>query len=159
MKKKAMRAIFIALFILGFVVGFLIPWDFRDVQEKVNEKKLSANIYNIPNRLGQLDKESPYFKYSVLAELDTGSVELARVDEKIPLHKHPNENHFVYVYKGKAKGTVGSMTWEVGPGQMVAIPAGVPHSFERIGDTPVELILFSTPPFMPNDTIWLEESK
>ena len=41
-------------------------------------------------------------------------------------------------------------------GQLVAIPAGVPHSFERIGDAPVEIIVFSTPPFKPNDTVFLE---
>ena len=157
MKKKTMQTWFVILFIIGLVVGFLIPWDVRDVNKKLNEKKIKADVFDIPKRLGQLDIDANYFKYSVLAETDTGGVELIRVDDKIPMHIHPKENHFVYIYKGKAKGTVGDVTAEVSAGQLIAIPAGVPHSFERIGDTPVEIILFSTPPFMPNDTVFLEK--
>ena len=153
MKKKTMQAIFAVLFILGIFVGYLLPGDVRSI----TRKPLSANVFDVPKKLGQLDLETKYFKYAVLAETETGSIELIRLDDKIPLHMHPKENHFAYVYKGRAKGTVGDVTAEVGPGQLVAIPAGVPHSFERIGDSPVEIILFSTPPFMPNDTVFLEE--
>ena len=154
MKKKTMQTIFVLLFIAGVVVGYLLPGDIKTL----TKKPLKADIFDIPKRLGQLDLETPYFKYTVIAETDTGSVELIRLDDKVPKHMHPKENHFVYIYKGRAKGTVGGITAEVGPGQMVAIPAGVPHSFERIGDSPVEIILFSTPPFTPKDTVWLENN-
>ena len=153
MKKKTMQTIFVLLFIAGVVVGYLLPGDIRTI----TKKPLKAGVFDIPKRLGQLELESPYFKYTVIAQTETGGVELIRVDGKIPMHMHPKENHFVYIYKGRAKGTVGDVTAEVGPGQLVAIPAGVPHSFERIGDTPVEVILFSMPPFMPNDTVFLEK--
>ena len=153
MKKKTMQTIFALLFIVGIVVGYLLPGDFRSL----TMKPLQANVFDVPKRLGQLELESPYFKYTVLAETETGSIELIRLDDKIPKHMHPKENHFVYIYKGRAKGTVGDVTAEVGPGQLVAIPAGVPHSFERIGDTPVEIILFSSPPFIPGDTVFLEK--
>ena len=155
MKKKTMQAIFAVLFILGIVVGYLLPGDVRSI----TRKPLSANVFDVPKKLGQLDLETKYFKYAVLAETETGSIELVRLDDKIPLHMHPNENHFVFVYRGNAKGTVGSVTAEVGPGALVAIPAGVPHSFERVGDALVEIILFSTPPFMPKDIVWLNETK
>lgn len=153
MKKKTMQAIFIVLFVLGIVVGYLLPGDVKTL----TKKPLKADIFDVPKRLGQLDLETDYFKYTVLASTETGGIELIRLDGKIPLHMHPKENHFVYVYKGRARGTVGSVTAEVSAGQLVAIPAGVPHSFERIGDTPVEIILFSTPPFMPGDTVFLEK--
>ena len=156
MKKKTMRTIFLVLFILGIVVGYLLPGDVRNLTKQMTGNALKPEVFDIPKRLGQLDLSTPYFKYSVLAETETGGIELVRVDDKIPLHMHPKENHFVYIYKGKARGTVGSVTAEVEAGQLVAIPAGVPHSFERIGDTPVEIILFSTPPFKPNDTVFLE---
>src|SRR3989344_6809123 len=152
MKKKTMQTIFVVLFVLGVVVGYLLPGDFKDLARK----PLQANVFDVPKKLGQLDKETDYFKYAVLAETETGSVELLRVDGAIPMHMHPKENHFVYIFRGRAKGTIGDVTAEVGPGQLVAIPAGVPHSFERIGDTPVEIVLFSTPPFVPNDTVFLE---
>ena len=118
---------------------------------------LQANVFDVPKKLGQLDMESDYFRYAVLAKTETGSIELLRLDDKIPMHMHPKENHFVYIYKGRAKGTVGDVTAEVAQGQLVAIPAGVPHSFERLGDTPVEIILFSTPPFVKEDIVWLEK--
>ena len=152
MKKKTMRAIFVVLFVLGIVVGYILPGNIKTLAQK----PLKADIFDVPKRLGQLDMETDYFKYTILASTETGGIELIRVDGKIPMHIHPKENHFVYVYKGRAKGTVGDVTAEVGPGQLVAIPAGVPHSLERIGDTPVEIILFSSPPFVPKDPVFLE---
>ena len=153
MKKKTMRTIFVILFVLGVVVGYILPGDFRALAKK----PLQAGIFDVPRKLGQLDLETPYFKYTVLAQTETGGIELIRLDDKIPMHMHPKENHFVYIYRGKAKGKVGDVAAEVSPGQLVAIPAGVPHSFERIGDSPVEIILFSTPPFVAGDTIYLDK--
>ena len=148
-----MQFIFVLLFIAGIVVGYLLPGDVKTL----TKKPLQANIFDVPKKLGQLDQESQYFKYTVLAETETGSIELIRLDGKIPKHMHPKENHFVYIFKGRAKGTVGDVVVEVTAGQLVAIPAGVPHSFERIGDTPVEIILFSSPPFVVGDTVFLEK--
>ncbi len=155
MKRKTMRNLFILIFVVGLAVGYFLPGDFKDL----TRKPIQANVFDVPKKMAQLDQQTDYFRYTVLAETETGSIELIRLDEKIPLHKHANENHFVFVYKGRAKGTVGDVSAEVGPGQLVAIPAGVPHSFERIGDSPVEIILFSSPPFMPEDIVWLEEKK
>jgi mannose-6-phosphate isomerase-like protein (cupin superfamily) len=157
MKKKTMRNWLIALFILGLIAGLLVPVDLKTLSKKMSGRGLKADVFDIPKRLGQLDVDADYFKYSVLAETETGSVELLRFENEIPMHMHPKENHFVYIYKGRAKGTIGDVAAEVGPGQLVAIPAGVPHSFERIGDSPVEIILFSTPPFMQKDIAWLEK--
>ena len=157
MKKKNMQALFMLLFLLGLVIGYLLPGDVKSLTKQMSGNTLKPAVFDVPKRLGQLDLSTDYFKYTVLAEVETGSIELIRLDDKVPLHMHPKENHFVYIYKGKAKGTVGDITAEVEAGQLVAIPAGVPHSFERVGDTPVEIIVFSTPPFMPNDTVFLEK--
>lgn len=157
MKKKTMQTLFVALFVIGAIVGWLLPGDLRTFTKAVAGKTLKQGVFEVPKRLGQLDIDAGAFKYTVLAETDTGSVELLRVDGAIPMHIHPKENHFVYIYKGRAKGAIGGVTAEVSPGQLVAIPAGVPHSFERIGDTPVEIILFSTPPFVLEDINWLDK--
>ena len=159
MKKRTIRILFWTILIIGIVIGWLLPGDISLLTKKADGKKLDPNIFDIPKKFGQLDVQGKYFRYSILAEAETGSVELLRVDERIPLHKHPNENHFVYIYKGKAKGTIGDVTAEVGPGQLIVIPAGIPHSIERIGDTPLEIILFSTPPFVQKDTVFLEEEQ
>ena len=157
MKKKTMRALFAFLFVLGLVAGLLVPLDYKTIKKKISGEGLKPDIIDVSKRLGQLDQQTDYFKYSVLAQTDIGAVEILRLDDKIPLHKHPKETHYVYVYKGRAKGTIGGVTSEIGQGQLVVIPAGAPHSFERIGDSPVELIAFSSPPFMPNDTVWLDK--
>ncbi|MBI3027213.1 cupin domain-containing protein [Candidatus Woesearchaeota archaeon] len=156
MKKKTMQTIFVLLFIAGVIAGYLLPGDLKALANKSMSKQAMANVFDVPKKLGQLDMENEYFKYTVLASVETGSIELLRIDDKIPMHMHPKENHFVYIFKGRAKGTIGSTTAEVSPGQLVAIPAGVPHSFERVGDSPVEVILFSSPPFVPADIVWLD---
>lgn len=155
MKKKTMQMLFALLFVIGLAVGYLLPGDIKSL----TKKPLQPNVFDVPKKLGQLDMETDYFKYAVLAEVPTGSIELLRIDDKIPLHMHPKENHFVYIFKGRAKGIVGDVTAEVSQGQLVAIPAGVPHSFERIGDAPVEAILFSSPPFAAKDIVWLEKAE
>ena len=155
MKKKTMQRWFVVLFIIGIIVGWLLPGDIKTLTKKVIGNQLKPAVIDVAKRFGQLDLETPYFKYAVLAQAEAGSVELLRLDGVIPMHVHPKENHFVYIYKGRAKGTVGDVSAEVGPGQLIAIPSGVPHSLERVGDSPVELIVFSTPPLNTNDTVFL----
>ena len=123
MKKKTMRTWFVILFIIGLIVGLGVPTDLKTIIKKAAQNNLKPDVFDIPKKLGQLDIDAGYFKYSVLAETDTGSIELVRVDNKIPMHMHPKENHFVYIYKGRAKGTIGDVTAEVSAGQLVAIPA------------------------------------
>ncbi len=157
MKKRTIRILFWTFFILGIMMGYIIPGDLRFLIKKAQEKPLEAEIFDIPKKMGQLDLESDYFRYSVLAKTETGAVELLRLDDSIPRHMHPKENHFVYIYRGRAKGTIGDAPLEVMPGQMIAIPAGVSHSIERVGDVPVEMIVFSTPSFTPQHTVLLNK--
>lgn len=97
------------------------------------------------------------FNFSVVAEAETGGVELFSL-KAVKRHYHPKENHFLYILKGRAKGQIGSVTAEVGPGDLVVIPAGkdYAHKLEAIGADPVVFLLFSTPPFHPEDIVWVE---
>jgi len=156
MKKKTMQTWFVVLFVIGLVIGWLLPGDIMAFSKKISENPLKPEIFDVPKKFGQLDLESDYFKYTILANAEMGGIELIRLNDEVPMHMHPKENHFVYIYKGKAKGTVGDVTAEVSTGQLIAIPAGIPHKLERIGDSPVEIILFSTPPFVVGDTVFLE---
>ena len=156
MKKKTMQTWFAVLFIFGLIAGLIVPTDLKTIAKKMSQSSLKPDVFDIPKKLGQLDIDAGYFKYSALAETDTGSIELIRVDDKIPMHMHSRENHFAYIFKGSAKVTIGNSASEVRTGQMIAIPAGVSHTLERIGDTPVEIILFSTPKFAEKDIAWLE---
>lgn len=114
-------------------------------------------IIDAAQRIAQgLDQQREGFQFTFVYEVPTGSVELFRIDKGVALHKHPKENHVLYILKGRGQGTIGNQTAEVGPGQIVVIPANVPHKLERIGDLPLDFILFSTPAFNPNDIVWLK---
>ena len=124
--------------------------------KKVNQLTLTPKVFDVSKKFGQLEEKDFFGKYSVLEQTETGVVQLIQLEDRIPLHKHPIENHFVYIYKGRVKGTIGDISSEFGPGQLISIPAGVPHQFQRIGDAPVEVIAFSTPIAGKDDTVNLE---
>ncbi|HLG24525.1 MAG TPA: cupin domain-containing protein [Candidatus Nanoarchaeia archaeon] len=147
MKKKTMQRLFISLFVVGIIVGYLLPGDFFTLGKKISEKPLKFSVIDVSKKFGQLDKENEYFKYTELVSTDLSSAELLRLEGAIPEHSHPNQIHYAYVYKGKSKITVGSEIVEAGPGSFVIFPKGVTHQIERIGDSPVEVLLFSSPAF------------
>ena len=53
-----------------------------------------------------------------------------------PLHRHPYEEVFV-VSEGQATYTIGETTVEVRAGQIVLVPAGMPHKFINSGEGPL----------------------
>lgn len=55
------------------------------------------------------------------------------------LHTHPYEEVFV-VQEGKATFTIGDDTIEVSGGQIVVVPAGVPHKFVNSGAGPLRQV-------------------
>ena len=104
-----------------------------------------------------LTQKAGGFSFSVLEETATGGVELFSL-KAVNKHYHPHENHFLYILKGRAKGQIANISAEVGPGDLVVIPAGkeYPHHFEAIGGEPVVFLLFSTPPFRAQDIVWVQ---
>ena len=55
------------------------------------------------------------------------------------LHTHPYEEIFLTL-EGEATFTVGDATIEVGAGQIVVAPAGVPHKFVNTGTGPLRQV-------------------
>jgi mannose-6-phosphate isomerase-like protein (cupin superfamily) len=55
------------------------------------------------------------------------------------LHTHPYEEFFVTL-ESRATFTVGDATIEVGAGQVVVAPAGVPHKFVNSGTGPLRQV-------------------
>jgi mannose-6-phosphate isomerase-like protein (cupin superfamily) len=82
---------------------------------------------------------------------------LAGQVKKIKLHTHEMEDHIVYVVRGKAKARLGDEQREVSPGDLIAIPKRVPHSFDQIGSEPFVILVNATPGWDPlKDTRFLE---
>ncbi len=73
----------------------------------------------------------------------------------IPAHTNTVE-HEQFVLGGRARIGIGGEVFEVGPGDVLYIPAGVPHWYEVAGDESFEFLCM-----VPNldDTISLVESK
>src|SRR3954454_14609528 len=55
------------------------------------------------------------------------------------LHTHPYEE-LLLVQEGTGTFTLGDETLDVGPGELVIVPAGVPHGFKNTGDGPLRQI-------------------
>lgn len=63
----------------------------------------------------------------------------------IPRHVNAVE-HEQYVLRGRARIGLGEAVLQVGPDDVVFIPAGVPHSYEVLGSEPFEFLCV-----VPND--------
>lgn len=82
---------------------------------------------------------------------------LAGQVKKIRLHTHELEDHVVYVVRGRATARLGDDRREVKPGDLIAIPKRVPHSFEQLGTEAFVILVNSTPGWDPlQDTRYLE---
>ena len=65
-----------------------------------------------------------------------------RPGEEPPLHTHSREDELVYVVQGQLIARVGDARVEVGPGAYAALPRGVPHTIEVVGDQATLLLNF-----------------
>jgi quercetin dioxygenase-like cupin family protein len=62
------------------------------------------------------------------------------------VHAHAGADKFYYVCSGRARLTVGEETREVGAGDIVWTPAGVPHGVEQALERTVLLVGIAPPP-------------
>src|SRR4029453_14318057 len=65
-----------------------------------------------------------------------------RAGEEAPLHTHSREDELLYVVQGQLIARVGDARVEVGPGAYAALPRGVPHTIEVVGDQATLLLSF-----------------
>ncbi|MER9432538.1 cupin domain-containing protein [Mesorhizobium sp. M0408] len=65
-----------------------------------------------------------------------------RAGEEPPLHTHSREDELVFVVQGQLIARVGDTRVEVGPGAYAALPRGVPHTIEVVGEQATLLLSF-----------------
>jgi mannose-6-phosphate isomerase-like protein (cupin superfamily) len=91
---------------------------------------------------------------SVVASRRSGKGELQIVlVRKIPLHIH-DQDHVVFIERGTGTARVENATGEieirpVKPGDIVDVPRGKKHGFERTGDQDLVLLVVTTPSRVP----------
>ena len=91
------------------------------------------------------NQEAPNFAMRKFTILSGGSM---------PLHTNQVE-HEQYVIKGKALIVIDGVSQEVQPGDVVFIPANLPHSYLPIGEEDFEFLCLV--PNQPDQTILVEE--
>lgn len=84
-----------------------------------------------------------------------GKSELQVIEmSKIKLHHHEQEDHIVYVVRGRGMARIGDETWPVKPGDMLNIPCLAKHGFEKEGNENLVLLVVATARWKP-----LEDTK
>lgn len=58
-----------------------------------------------------------------------------------PLHRHPNCDELLVVTGGRCIKRIGDETVELGTGESVVIPRGMPHQATAIGDEPMTCVI------------------
>jgi mannose-6-phosphate isomerase-like protein (cupin superfamily) len=103
--------------------------------------------------LDQLLKEKPLPKDKTAQATPVTKVEGAELQvlemSKIRLHSHKQEDHLVYIAKGKGKAVLGKETRDVKVGDILFIPRNVPHSFDKTGEENLVLLVIATPGWKP----------
>jgi mannose-6-phosphate isomerase-like protein (cupin superfamily) len=66
-------------------------------------------------------------------------------------HRHDAYDEVYYVLSGSGRIVIGGTEYRLEPGAVVTIPAGVPHALASDDDTPLEFIIFGTPPMSMDD--------
>jgi oxalate decarboxylase/phosphoglucose isomerase-like protein (cupin superfamily) len=62
------------------------------------------------------------------------------------LHTHPDSDEILYVVSGRGDQTVADETREVGPGEMIYVPAGVEHGTINTGWETLKILAVYAPP-------------
>ena len=62
-----------------------------------------------------------------------------------PQHRHLRHDEGFYVVSGLVRFTVGDQDHDAGPGTLVMVPPGAPHTFANSGDEPALMLTTFTP--------------
>lgn len=62
--------------------------------------------------------------------------------QEAPRHSH-EESHLIFVRTGQMRFDLKGEIKEVGPGDLVIVPPGVPHTFKVLGEEPCRTICVS----------------
>jgi mannose-6-phosphate isomerase-like protein (cupin superfamily) len=77
--------------------------------------------------------------------LGMGEITIAPHTDGPPQHRHAQHDEGFYVVSGTARFTVGDQSYDVGPGTLVMVPPGAPHTFANPSDEPTVLLNTFTP--------------
>jgi quercetin dioxygenase-like cupin family protein len=62
-----------------------------------------------------------------------------------PLHRHTRESEAFFLLDGSMTYRAGEQTFELGAGDFIWLPLGLPHAFRITGTTPARMLALTTP--------------
>ena len=77
----------------------------------------------------------------IIADLNGQHVKLAKIQGDFVFHNHAQEDELFYILKGELYMDFEDHTVELGPGDMIVVPAGVEHRPRTKGGQEVHLML------------------
>jgi len=110
---------------IPLVDGNLIPWE---EHPRIQNIFMKALLTSADNPLANIS----------LVRVPVGSA--------VSRHLHANEVETVYLLSGRSELVLGEERVPFDAGSVVAIPKGLEHELHNVGDKPVELLAFFTPP-------------
>ena len=104
------------------------------------DKTHEACLFNVADRV-QYAKDS--IVSSTVADTDVGTLTVFAFDagQRPSTHSAPYDAH-VYVLDGEARIVVGAEPFTVAAGEMIVMPANVPHSVEAVEPFKMLLVMF-----------------
>lgn len=81
---------------------------------------------------------------------------LVPAGEGTRLHRHRLSEEIYHVTAGRGRMTLGGESFEIGPGDTVAIPPGMPHRVDSLGPGPLRILCACSPAYAHADTELLE---
>ena len=121
-----------------------------------SQAKITVTSLDDILRANPLPSTGPTAK--VVGSSKTPTVELQVIEmSKIKLHHHEQEDHIVYVARGRAMARLGDETREVKAGDIIHIPRGVVHGFTKLGDENLVLLVTATLGWKPLEDVKFHE--
>ncbi len=104
------------------------------------------------------DIESPSVRVRTLLRSKESRTNMVEMRGRLALHTHPDARHGLMVLKGRVRLFAGGKHIELGPGDFISIPAGLPHGYDLVNKgVPALLVSSDGPAYDPAKTVSLEE--
>lgn len=111
-----------------------------------DEQKISVTSVETIVQQSPLQPGGPTAKVSGSSRAGHSELQVIELS-KIKLHHHDQEDHVVYIARGRGilrMGEKGTETRQVKPGDIITLPRGVPHGFEKQGEEHLVLLVVAT---------------
>ena len=79
---------------------------------------------------------------------------LVWVKKEVRLHHHAFHTESLLILEGTGSMVVGDQSFEVGPGDFLAIPKSTPHDLTVNSDTPLKALSIQAPKFQGKDRVF-----